>query len=465
MKHLSVLLLLAGCKPAAIANDTAEPATAPADDTATSTEPTVPDSDIEVEIHDEVNTVLVVTWPQDADAELSWIEYSFEDTTMSTPPVSRSAGEQTEVLLGIPELTEVSLQIFSESGGETTASEVVTAETGALPGDLPTPTLIEYDPALASPEGWALISIDTAGPHSWYYGPYYVVILDRLGRIVWYYYLSDRRVAMYPHVALDGTHILFDESTAYFSSSDDPVIRRMTLDFSYNETVEVERYTYAYTELEEGGFIRDWGYAGTYRLVEQSEDGELRTIWDCDDWLQQNYDGNGICYTNTVNYSPVTNTVLWSLVYHDTVVEIDRDSGAVVRVMGKLSPTHQIIPATAMWDFQHYPNYTPDGTLLVSMHDDADPYEQRAREYVIDDEAGTISEIWSYGEGIDEYAYYSGEAYRLPNGNTLMNYGTGGAAREITPDKQVVWDIEFPAWYLTGHMSLVEDLYALNEGR
>ena len=34
-------------------------------------------------------------------------------------------------------------------------------------------------------------------------------------------------------------------------------------------------------------------------------------------------------------------------------------------------------------------------------------------------------------------------AIRLPNGNTLGNYGTGGAIREITPDKQTVFHVKF----------------------
>ena len=153
--------------------------------------------------------------------------------------------------------------------------------------------------------------------------------------------------------------------------------------------------------------------------------------------------------------------MLWSLPYHDTVVEVDRDSGDVLRVFGEIGATHITDPANALFDFQHYPNYTPDGTLLVSMHIEGTDDQQRAREYVVDDGTFTLTEVWSYGEGVDEYAYYSGEAYRLANGNTLMNYGTGGAAREVTADKEVVWDIEFPDRHLNGHLTLIDDLYAL----
>ena len=40
---------------------------------------------------------------------------------------------------------------------------------------------------------------------------------------------------------------------------------------------------------------------------------------------------------------------------------------------------------------------------------------------------------------------YKGMAIRLPNGNTLANYGTGGVIREITPDKQTAFHVKFDA--------------------
>ncbi len=451
-----VALLLTSCKPATVTDDTGT-TTTPDDsgDTETSA------ATIDVSIHDEVSTVLVVSWVQESDAELSWIEYSFEDSALSTPPVARAAGEQEAVLLGIPPLTEVTLQIHSQSGGEAVASEAVLAQTGALPGDLPAPSLVTYDPELASPEGYALISVDGAEPGEWYSGPFFVIILDRFARVVWYHAVPDRRVSMFPQVSLDGTHLIFDESTAYFSTASDPHLRRLSLDFSLNELIDVDDLVYGFTEVEGGGIIRDMGGWGNYNLVEQDADGSIRTIWRCDPWLSANHTGNGLCYTNAVNYSPETNTILWSLPYHDTVLQIDRDSGEVLRVFGAIAPTHETVPESALFDFQHYPNLTPEGTLMVSTHIEGTNDQQRAREFEVDDETGELTEIWSYGEDVDEYAYYSGEAYRLDNGNTLINYGTGGAAREVMTDKTVVWDIAFPDRHLTGHTTLVGDLYAL----
>ena len=42
-----------------------------------------------------------------------------------------------------------------------------------------------------------------------------------------------------------------------------------------------------------------------------------------------------------------------------------------------------------------------------------------------------------------EWAASRGEAVRLKNGNTLVNYGTGGVIREVTPAKKTVFYVKF----------------------
>jgi hypothetical protein len=62
-------------------------------------------------------------------------------------------------------------------------------------------------------------------------------------------------------------------------------------------------------------------------------------------------------------------------------------------------------------------------------------------------------------------------AMRIPGGNTLANYGTGGVIREITPDKQTAFWVKFDSEQgndffnkMVGHNVLIDDLYALNGG-
>ena len=89
-----------------------------------------------------------------------------------------------------------------------------------------------------------------------------------------------------------------------------------------------------------------------------------------------------------------------------------------------------------------------------------------AREFTVDDETQTLTEIWSYGEDSPYYATYAGEATRVGE-NTLISYGTDGALVEVTPDGEVAWELRWMTGshpHLLGHLTLIDDLYALNQG-
>jgi len=115
--------------------------------------------------------------------------------------------------------------------------------------------------------------------------------------------------------------------------------------------------------------------------------------------------------------------------------------------------------------------------LLVSAHlpmyphrSPAGPMHHAFIEFTIDRTNKQLVEKWSYSMGT-EWIWAKGMALRLPNGNTLVNYGTGGAIRELTPDKQTVFHVKFDVptgddYFnkMVGHNVLINDLYALNGG-
>jgi hypothetical protein len=74
----------------------------------------------------------------------------------------------------------------------------------------------------------------------------------------------------------------------------------------------------------------------------------------------------------------------------------------------------------------------------------------------------------SYHQSTDRWATQAGEALRLPNGNTVFGYGQDGAVREVTPDDEVAFEVAWPkdgsGYRAIGHFSVIDDLYALNQG-
>ncbi len=477
---LSLLLVLAACRGSpdetgpgrpdtGVPPDTAPPDTAPPDTGSpddTGPTPDVPVSGVTVAAHEEVHTILVVTWTQDRPSDAEWIEFSFEDGTWSpTPERARTAGAQREVLLGVPADTEVALRFVERSpAGEVRSRETWSGITGSLPRDLVPPAFVGWDPALTSPEPWILGSVDVGS--YWYYGPFYVFILDRQGRVVWYRAVSQNRTALFPRVARDGTHVLYEGGCIYtWDPMAIPSITRETLDLAFREVLELPRLNFTYDEQPDGTLLYDASLDGLhFDLVAVAPDGTEQTAWRCNDWLRE-VGGGGYwaCMSNTVNYDPETDTVLWSMFELDTVVEVDLEAGEVVRQWGQAEGSWAVDPPEAMFDYMHFPNRTAEGTLLLSTHALGGRRQQRAREYLVDDETRTLVQVWSFGESVPDYADYAGEATRLANGNTLVNYGTDGTIREVTPDGEIAWEVDFRS-HLVGHDTLVPDLYALNRG-
>src|SRR4029079_15116375 len=120
-------------------------------------------------------------------------------------------------------------------------------------------------------------------------------------------------------------------------------------------------------------------------------------------------------------------------------------------------------------------------TLLVSSHlpqftkdSAAGPNQHAFEEFMIDRNNKRLTRLWIYGDSTSdgpEWAASRGEAVRLSNGNTLVNYGTGGVIREVTKDKKSVLYVKFDITAtidycnrLVGHQFMLDDLYALNGG-
>ncbi len=421
-----------------------------------------PISDVSVELHEEIATILKVSWTQQQACDAAWLEFSFEDDAwQQSPAPPRDAGQHSEVILGVPASSKVEFRVVNQIGDQVLISEDQwSAVTGELPEELPLPELTFWDPATASTDRWLLGSID-ADPEYWFAGPFWLFILDRQGRVVWYYVIPDSMCSMFPRVSRDGTHLIFERNSKYshFDQGKSSKLHRRNLDLSYAEDIDVAGLSYAFDETDDGRIIFS-SFLESHNVILEAlhADGARQEIWSCSETLDSN------CYANAVNWVPETDTALFSIFSSATVLELDLQDGAILRQWGALEGSWSFDPPEAGFDWQHYPNYTDTGSLLVSTHVPGEEGQQRACEYAVDDESQTLTEIWSYGEGMDDYAEYAGEATRLGNGNTLINYGSGGVLREVTQDGQTSWELVWPERYLLGHNTLLHDLYALNEG-
>jgi hypothetical protein len=454
-------------------------------------------TEISAAVHAKVKTILVIRWTQAVDTRSTHIAYSFEnDEWRETPAQSRDAGVHQAALIGIPEKTAVRFYIVTEvdaammdagelavdaGDGGIVKSDVFSATTGELPSRMPRPSVLSYQPALASEAFWLLGSVeDTPSKNAYYVGPFWIFIMDRLGRIVWYYAdLADNPCMAYPRVARDGSHLYVEKRMFYSSNGYRPRVVRMTLDHSQVEEIPISDLDDCIDVTDDGGILyNEWNRKDSARLMERRPNGDLRQIWNCHAWAanagvltRENY-----CYSNTVSWNPTDDTVLMSMPYINTAVEIDRQTGRLISQWGDVQGSFAFDPPSWELEFNHFANITPEGTLLISTHapgheDTKKVGEHRFVEFEIDRDNRRLVERWVYGEKIDEWPQFKGEAQRLEGGNTLVNYGTGGVIHEVTSDKKTAWHVKWDADFnddhfnkMVGHTIFIDDLYALCRG-
>jgi hypothetical protein len=345
--------------------------------------------------------------------------------------------------------------------------------TGAIPSGMPKPMILAYDPALASSDRYLFGAVeDSAGGCTdgtcYYHYTFWLYIMDRQGRMVWYYAdPASNSISAFPRVARDGEYIVFEKRPA--SGSSTATVVKMTLDGAYTETIQAPGLSDCFDVTSDGSLL----YDTSAELRERTKAGTVRTIWSCRDAFGASYN----CYSNTVSWNPADDTILMSFPDPNTVIQIDRKTGAVVGQYGQRAGSYAFSPSTWAFGFQHFPNITAAGTLIVSSHMPgygthetlAGANQHAFMEFEIDRANKRLVEKWIYvGQ---EWPRAKGMAIRLANGNTLGNFGEGGVIREITPDKQTAFQVKFDV--ATGsdffnkmvcNNVFVDDLYALNGG-
>src|SRR5262245_7823058 len=429
-------------------------------------------SNVQVTVHATTKTILVVTWTQLKAADTTSLEFSFAGSSvMKSRALPGATGSHRDVVLGVPGSTPVTLRIVSRVGGVDYKTKDYQGTTGAGPSGMPKSVVMNYDPTRASPDRYLFGAVeDSAGGCTdgtcYYHYTFWLYIMDRQGRIVWY--LADatsNTISAFPRVARDGEYIVFEKRPA--SGSGMPVVVKMSLDGAYMATVQTPGLSDCFDITTDGSIL----YDTSADVKEINKAGVSRTVWSCRTAFGASYN----CYSNTINWNPADDSILFSMPDPNTVIQIDRKTGNIIGQYGERTGSYTFSPTTWQFGFQHFPNITPAGTLIVSthlpgfgMHETPAGANQHAfAEFEIDRTNKRLVEKWSFTG--QEWPRAKGMAIRLSNGNTLGNFGEGGVIREITPDKQTVFYVKFDV--ATGsdffnkmvcNNVFVDDLYALN---
>ncbi|UCD52592.1 MAG: aryl-sulfate sulfotransferase [Phycisphaerales bacterium] len=129
------------------------------------------------------------------------------------------------------------------------------------------------------------------------------------------------------------------------------------------------------------------------------------------------------------------------------VTKIDRQTGQVLwRLGGPNSDFIFVDDPLGGFSCQH--DVRAVGSRRYTVFDngnDHDPPVSRAVEYLLDPNNMTATLVWEYRASPDRYAYYQGNAQRLPNGNTLINFALADYPKvtEVNATGEIEFEMDF----------------------
>ena len=459
MRIAAFLLLLTACRCAPVPDSAPEDSLPPdTHDTRDTHDSRPPEgiTDLSWRLHEGMESLVWVHWVQGTTGPVH-AEVSFDEGIWEPSPTwDLGAGEHERLVVGIPFATTATWRIVADDGSAVDGAPITT---GAIPAGLPLGVVDVADPTRWLPEGRYLLTSVNQNTGGWCYGTYWTFLMDRQGRPVWAQAAPSHHWTLYTQVSVDGSHFIWDEATFWsnFDAGEHSVVHRQYLDREI-EQISTPGLHHAFVELPDHSLV--WGsrfHGGGESLVQRAPGQEGETVlWTCaENWPTTEKD----CESNGLFYAADTDRFLYSFFTNDTVVEVDHATGASLWWAGRVEGGYAFDPTDSQYAWQHGVSYTEEGHLLVSTHPPDGIRSTMVREYEVDHEAKTLRQVWCYDAGI--YASTNGDAWRLPNGNTLHLLGSAGEINEVTPTGEVVWHVTWSGTHLLGRGEFVDDLYAL----
>ena len=389
-----------------------------------------------------INTVAIVTWPDDLgeikpeDIEAAYIEYGLGDDLDKTAPVNVTADNMRTVVLGMKAgALTYSIQSTVVVDGETYTSPVHTFETGYAPTGISECTEKYRHASLPIDEGYLLLGAMSGSM---------VTIIDTDGDPVWWTEKVEGSVsesAGTSEMWMDwkGGYIYLMPTNPSWAETH---IRRVSIDGMEIEDFDVGRGHHSLKPVPEGGVIFVQQTEDTCDAVMHLDEGgnitEVLKWTDFMPFTQQ-------CHTNFVGYEASSDSIYLSSRDYDLAALVSRD-GELQWAIGRdeyqtaetddfeMGAPHDIIALHGLYVWNNGQN------LLLFNNIGSDPAV--IYEYAFDDARDKADTVLKYTrEGA--HSTQLGNAQRLPSGNTLIVYSVAGIINQIDPEGVVVHRLDF----------------------
>ena len=140
------------------------------------------------------------------------------------------------------------------------------------------------------------------------------------------------------------------------------------------------------------------------------------------------------------------------------ITKINLQTGDVIWRLGGKANMFRLVNGQP-FAFQHDVRQLPNGDITVfdNQGTTQNPAASLAIEYQIDETNKTATQVWSFTHAPAVFATYMGDAQRLSDGNTFLDWGapftgTGYAydtMTEVAPDGQILFDLSFDSPYVS----------------
>ncbi len=404
-----------------------------------------------------ISTVGIVTFttllPDPTEAH---IDFGLDTSYGMTAPVDLTQPSYRTLLLGMKPSKKYHFQISVTSatdGGVTTCtSDDLTIATGAVPNGLQNPTITTNDASalyggflVTGQYSQSLIAGSTPGAPAF--------ILDKDGTYVWWYTVAGSD-ATGVTMSYDGNYIWINSVNV---PSHTAKVHRVSMDGLIDEdhSAEFAGLSHQLTVLpDETVAFYTYGTNGCDDIKLRAPDGTVTTVVNA----QIAHGGTDACHVNAIFYSRPDDTLVFGDLDNNCLTKITR-TGATVWVLNggvTTGPSSSFNGGGLVWqggehgfhilgldDFVIFNNNAtmPAGSKVSWGSAAGDASGSFAIEIKLDLTTMTATRTWAYQAlGLNDVVL--GDAQRLPNGNTMVDFSTKGTIQEVDASGNLLQEIK-----------------------
>jgi len=382
------------------------------------------------------------------------IDFGLDTMYGMSAPVDLAEPSYRTLLLGMKASKMYHYRVVAkDDGGQDCTGADATLMTGALPNGIAKITVKNNDKTKLF-GGFLILGqyVQNAGASG---APAY--ILDADGDYVWWYTPGgDVTGARMSH---DGKHMWMNAANVPNSSAK---VHRVTMDgmTADDYSSQFSGQNHQMTVLPDGtiAFYAYGSGSSCDDIKERSPSGTVKTIVNSGTV----WGASGACHVNTIQYSAMDDTLVFSDLDHQVVVKITR-AGKLVWVLNGSSSTFKGdgwkggehgVHILGLDSFLIFNNNSAGGGVGAS---GGTGDGSIALEMKLDLTAKTSKIMWMYKSNIQNDIM--GDVQRLPNGNTVVGFSTQGVLQEVDSSGKVLQELTWPAGASFGYIEKRATLY------